>query len=147
MRMTASWLGRYGPTEYKVVARYFAPDGKLPSDRFVVPLKNNRSTNEISVDRGFSHFVSSMTAPIASGWSGSWSGGSANWRLRSGRRLTDRIPSEECTYRRPTGPLRPSGSASGSCETRTEKDSADPGSGQVNCSTDGPKCPLALAWA
>src|ERR1700739_2868318 len=31
-----------------------------------------------------------------------WSGGSANWRLRSGRRLTDRIPSEECTYRRPT---------------------------------------------
>ena len=39
MRMTASWSGRYGPTEYKVVARYFAPDGKLPSDRFVVPLK------------------------------------------------------------------------------------------------------------
>jgi hypothetical protein len=37
MRMTASWSGRYGPTEYKVVARYFAPDGKLPSDRFVVP--------------------------------------------------------------------------------------------------------------
>ena len=28
--------------------------------------------------------------------------GSANWRLRSGRRLTDRTPSEECTYRRPT---------------------------------------------
>ena len=52
MRMTASWSGRYGPTEYKVVARYFAPDGKLPSDRFVVPLKkNNRSTIEISVDR------------------------------------------------------------------------------------------------
>jgi hypothetical protein len=39
MRMTASWSGRYGPTEYKVVARRFAPDGKLPSDRFVVPLK------------------------------------------------------------------------------------------------------------
>jgi hypothetical protein len=39
MRMTASWSGRYGPTEYKVVARYFAPDGKLPSDRFVVPLR------------------------------------------------------------------------------------------------------------
>ena len=33
MRMTASWSGRYGPTEYKVVARYFAPDGKLPFDR------------------------------------------------------------------------------------------------------------------
>ena len=31
-----------------------------------------------------------------------WSGGLANWRLRSGRRLTDRIPSEECSYRRPT---------------------------------------------
>src|SRR5262252_6672265 len=30
-----------------------------------------------------------------------YSGGSANWRLRSGRRLTDRTPSEECTYRRP----------------------------------------------
>src|SRR5258708_969718 len=30
------------------------------------------------------------------------SGGLANWRLRSGRRLTDRTPSEECTYRRPT---------------------------------------------
>src|SRR5205085_10803724 len=30
------------------------------------------------------------------------SGGSANWRLRSGRRLTDRTPSEECSYRRPT---------------------------------------------
>src|SRR5215831_10547674 len=31
-----------------------------------------------------------------------YSGGLANWRLRSGRRLTDRTPSEECTYRRPT---------------------------------------------
>src|SRR2546421_12569631 len=30
------------------------------------------------------------------------SGGLANWRLRSGRRLTDRTPSEECSYRRPT---------------------------------------------
>ena len=30
------------------------------------------------------------------------SGGSANWRLRSGRRRTDRTPSEECTYRKPT---------------------------------------------
>src|SRR5215218_6748735 len=30
------------------------------------------------------------------------SGGSANWRLLSGRRLTDRLPSEECSYRRPT---------------------------------------------
>src|SRR5713101_1670437 len=29
------------------------------------------------------------------------SGGLANWRLRSGKRLTDRTPSEECTYRRP----------------------------------------------
>src|SRR6202795_160379 len=28
--------------------------------------------------------------------------GLANWRLRSGRRLIDRNPSEECTYRRPT---------------------------------------------
>ena len=31
-----------------------------------------------------------------------YSGGLANWRLPSGRRLTDRLPSEECTYRRPT---------------------------------------------
>ena len=30
------------------------------------------------------------------------SGGSANWRLRSGRGPTDRTPSEECSYRRPT---------------------------------------------
>jgi len=29
------------------------------------------------------------------------SGGSANWRLRSSRRLTDRILSEECSYQRP----------------------------------------------
>src|SRR5712691_517384 len=29
------------------------------------------------------------------------SGGLANWRLRSGRRLTDRTLSEECSYRRP----------------------------------------------
>src|SRR6202163_3132199 len=29
-------------------------------------------------------------------------GGSANWRLRSGRRPTDRTPSEECSSRRPT---------------------------------------------
>jgi hypothetical protein len=29
------------------------------------------------------------------------SGGSANWRLRSGRRLTDQILSDECSYRRP----------------------------------------------
>ena len=30
------------------------------------------------------------------------SGGSANWRLRSGERHTDRTPSEECSYRKPT---------------------------------------------
>src|SRR6476469_8859427 len=30
------------------------------------------------------------------------SDGSANWRLRSGRRLIDRLPSEECSYRKPT---------------------------------------------
>jgi len=30
------------------------------------------------------------------------SGGSVNWRLRSGMRNTDRIPSDECSYRRPT---------------------------------------------
>src|SRR6202008_3884786 len=30
------------------------------------------------------------------------SGGSVNWRLRSGRRLTGRTPSEECLYRKPT---------------------------------------------
>ena len=30
------------------------------------------------------------------------SGGSANWRLRSGMRSTDRIRSEECSYRKPT---------------------------------------------
>src|SRR3984957_1233230 len=29
-------------------------------------------------------------------------GGLANWRLRSGRRATDRTLSEECSYRRPT---------------------------------------------
>ena len=28
--------------------------------------------------------------------------GLANWRLRSGRKLIDRIRSEECLYRRPT---------------------------------------------
>ena len=32
MRMTASWSGRYGPTEYKVVARYPRPMA-VPSDR------------------------------------------------------------------------------------------------------------------
>ena len=31
------------------------------------------------------------------------SDGWANWRLRSGRRLTDRNQSDACTYRRPTG--------------------------------------------
>jgi len=30
------------------------------------------------------------------------SDGLANWRLRSGRKLIDRIQSEECSYRRPT---------------------------------------------
>src|SRR5271166_3038118 len=29
------------------------------------------------------------------------SDGSANWRLRSGRKLIDRTPSEECSYRKP----------------------------------------------
>jgi len=29
------------------------------------------------------------------------SDGLANWRLRSGKRLTDRTPSEECSYRKP----------------------------------------------
>src|ERR1700675_4151870 len=37
------------------------------------------------------------------------SGGSANWRLRSGRRATNRILSEECSSRRPTAKLRPLG--------------------------------------
>ena len=33
MRMTASWSGPYGPTEYKVVARARScPDSELPSD-------------------------------------------------------------------------------------------------------------------
>ena len=31
-----------------------------------------------------------------------FSAGSANWRLRSGTRSTDRIRSDECSYRRPT---------------------------------------------
>ena len=31
-----------------------------------------------------------------------YSGGLANWRLRSGRRLTDRLLSEESSYRKPT---------------------------------------------
>jgi hypothetical protein len=31
-----------------------------------------------------------------------YNGGLANWRLRSGRKLIDRILSEECLYRRPT---------------------------------------------
>jgi hypothetical protein len=30
------------------------------------------------------------------------SGGLANWRLRSGKRPTDRTPSEECSFRNPT---------------------------------------------
>jgi hypothetical protein len=34
----------------------------------------------------------------AYGWSDGW----ANWRLRSGRRPTDRTLSDACTYRRPT---------------------------------------------
>jgi RNA-directed DNA polymerase len=39
-----------------------------------------------------------------------YSGGLANWRLRSGRRLTDRPPSEECIYiPKANGKLRPLG--------------------------------------
>src|SRR5277367_841236 len=34
-----------------------------------------------------------------------WSDGLANWRLRSGRRPTDRTLSDACTYRRPTANL------------------------------------------
>jgi len=100
MRMTASWSGRYGPTEYKVVARYFAPDGKLPLGLLCCPTKKitgARSKSALTENapykacsaftrvaactlalppirdtliEGFSHFVTSMTAPIASGWSG-----------------------------------------------------------------------------
>ena len=100
MRMTASWSGRYGPTEYKVVARYFAPDGKLPLGLLCCPTKKitgARSKSALTENapykacsaftrvaactlalspmrdtliEGFSHFVFSMTAPIASGWSG-----------------------------------------------------------------------------
>ena len=100
MRMTASWSGRYGSTEYKVVARYFAPDGKLPLGPLCCPTKKitgARSKSTLTKNapykacsaftrvaactlalspmrdtliEGFSHFVSSMTAPIASGWSG-----------------------------------------------------------------------------
>ena len=95
MRMTASWSGRYGPTEYKVVARYFAPDGKLPLGLLCCPTKKitgARSKSALTENcsaftrvaactlalppirdtliEGFSHFVTSMTAPIASGRSG-----------------------------------------------------------------------------
>jgi hypothetical protein len=31
-----------------------------------------------------------------------WSDGLANWRLWSGKRLTDRTLSDACSYRRPT---------------------------------------------
>ena len=41
------------------------------------------------------------------------SGGSANWRLRSGRRRTDRTPSEECSYRRPIDGEEPQAQAVG----------------------------------
>src|SRR6202049_853187 len=37
------------------------------------------------------------------------SGGWLNWRLRSGRRHTDRSRSDACSYRRPTAKLRPLG--------------------------------------
>ena len=33
MRMTASWSGPYGPTEYKVVARLIRAQSGLASDR------------------------------------------------------------------------------------------------------------------
>ena len=36
-------------------------------------------------------------------------GGSANWRLRSERRATDRTPLDECSSRRPMAELRPLG--------------------------------------
>src|SRR5271167_865258 len=94
MRMTASWSGRYGPTEYKVVARYFAPDGKLPLGPLCCPSKKitgARSKSALTENapykacsaftrvaactlalppirdtliEGFSHFVTSMTAPM-----------------------------------------------------------------------------------
>src|ERR1700721_1961757 len=97
MRMTASWSGRYGPTEYKVVARYFAPDGKLPLGLLCCPTKKitgARSKSALTENapykacsafprvaactlalspirdtliEGFSHFVTSMTAPILPG--------------------------------------------------------------------------------
>ena len=99
MRMTASWSGRYGSTEYKVVARYFAPDGKLPLGPLCCPSKKitgARSKSALTenapykacsaftrvaactlalppirdtLSEGFSYFVTSIAAPVASGWS------------------------------------------------------------------------------
>jgi hypothetical protein len=39
MRMTASWSDPQGSTEYKLVARFIAPDGELPSELFVASLQ------------------------------------------------------------------------------------------------------------
>src|SRR5271169_1778864 len=110
MRMTASWSGRYGPTEYKVVARYFAPDGKLPLGPLCCPSKKitgARSKSALTenapykacsaftrvtactlalspirdtLTEGFSHFVTSMTAPVASGWSDLPGGVLTHWK-------------------------------------------------------------------
>jgi phage terminase large subunit-like protein len=48
-------------------------------------------------------FLNQRVAPIAALISRQeWMACVANWRLRSGRRATNRIPSEECSSRRPT---------------------------------------------
>jgi hypothetical protein len=48
-RMTASWFGSHAdPTEYKVAARCFVPNGRLPSDR----TRDTRPLNSLSLSTG-----------------------------------------------------------------------------------------------
>src|SRR5712671_3714851 len=59
---------------------------------WLVPMPSAAPTREHRVSTGRISRMSKRTG---------WSGGLANWRLRSGRRPTDRTPSDVCTSRKP----------------------------------------------
>ena len=81
-RMAASWSGPdAGPTEYKVAARYYAQNGRLPSVRTAATATEIRSrqnrpaaTNQLDIDIPIQEWAHRLGASPLKRMAASWSG-------------------------------------------------------------------------